>query len=297
MIGNKILRGFSIFLTITVLAMQVEAQKVIGLYSGKPPGSENWDWTEAVQDSNVFQAPQVYNVVQPTLTVYEPETGKANGTAIVIAPGGGFYTLSVNREGADPARWLQSKGVTVFVLKYRLVHSKTKNPVMDMIAGLQNKKTDSLVAAVVPLAVADGMKAISWVRQHAQEYKIKKDGIGMMGFSAGGTVTMGVVSQDPDSLLPAFIAPIYAYVPDEFLSHVPSGRIPAFIAAASDDQLGLASHSIRIYQKWTAARQPAELHLYEKGGHGFGMKKQNLPVDQWMERFGEWMKFNGFLPQ
>jgi len=288
-------RWLSFFFAGILFAGYAEAQKVLELYSSKPPGSENWDWSEAVQDSNAFQTPQVYNVVQPTLTVFEPEPGKGNGTAVIIAPGGGFYTLSVNREGADVAKWLQSKGITAFVLKYRLIHTKNKNPVMEMIASLQSKKVDSLAAAIIPLAVADGIAAMDWVRRHSLEYKIRPDRIGMMGFSAGGVVAMGVVSQAPDSLLPAFIAPIYAYLPDDFLNKVPTRRMPAFIAAASDDQLGLTPHSIRIYQKWTAARQPAELHLYEKGGHGFGMKKQNLPVDQWIERFGEWMKLNGYL--
>jgi acetyl esterase/lipase len=76
---------------------------------------------------------------------------------------------------------------------------------------------------------------------------------------------------------------------------VPGDAPPAFIVAASDDQLGLAPDSVSIYSKWIAAKKSAEIHMYAKGGHGFGMRKQNLPTDQWIERFGEWLQLQGLL--
>src|SRR5688572_15560250 len=103
------------------------AQKVIPLYTGKAPGSENWDWTEKENSTNAFNTPLVYNVVNPSLLAYLPPAGTANGTAVIIAPGGAFHTLSIESEGIDVAKWLNTKGVAAFVLKYRLVHMLTED--------------------------------------------------------------------------------------------------------------------------------------------------------------------------
>ena len=107
---------------------------------------------------------------------------------------------------------------------------------------------------------------------------------------------MGVVFGANASSHPNFIAPIYAYLPAELKTAMPSEKTPAFIVAASDDQLGLAPHSVMIYNKWLDAKQSVELHMYARGGHGFGMRKQNLPTDQWIERFGEWLQQQGLIP-
>ena len=98
------------------------AQQVIPLYSGKAPGSEKWDWKEAEMNSDIWQTRVVYNVATPTLTVYLPPAGNANGTAVVVCPGGAFHALSIDSEGIDVAKWLNSKGVTAFVLKYRALY-------------------------------------------------------------------------------------------------------------------------------------------------------------------------------
>ena len=111
-------------LILFALSLNIHAQKVIPLYNGAAPGSENWNWEEARQDSNLFKTPIVYNVSHPTLTVYQPEsTAPKTNTAVIIAPGGGFHLLSINSEGIDVAKWLNKKGITCFVLKYRMVHS------------------------------------------------------------------------------------------------------------------------------------------------------------------------------
>jgi acetyl esterase/lipase len=275
---------------------QKTSQKVIQLYQGKPPGSEDWTWTEAVNDSNTFHFSVVYNVVEPTLTVFRPSAGTSNGTSVIIAPGGGFHLLSINSEGNDVAKWLAAKGVTAFVLRYRLVHCTTKDPVKELMSLLGNRKRlDSANEAVVPLAIQDGLVAMDYVRKHAATYKINPDRIGFMGFSAGGTVTMGVVYGAKAENRPNFIAPVYAYVSPLLNVQIPPANTPAFIVAASDDQLGLASHSVGIYSKWREARQSAELHMYAKGGHGFGMRKQKIPVDGWIDRFGDWLGQQGLL--
>jgi acetyl esterase/lipase len=139
------------------------------------------------------------------------------------------------------------------------------------------------------------LTAVKYVRAHAAAYKIDPNKIGFMGFSAGGTVTMSVVYNATDDNRPNFLAPIYAYAGAIIGSTVPKVKTPIFIAAASDDGLGLASHSVQIYQKWLDAKQPAELHMYERGNHGFGMNKQNLPVDKWIERFGDWLEMQGLM--
>ncbi len=276
------------------------AQRVIPLYPGKAPGSESWTWQEQESTQNMFNTTVVYNVSTPTLTAYLPAAGTANGTAVVICPGGAFHTLSINSEGIDVAKWLQARGVAAFVLKYRLVHMDTSDPVKaTMVLMGDRPKLDAINAPVVPLAIADGKKAIEYVRGHAKELGVKADKIGIMGFSAGGTVAAGVGYSYSVANRPDFLAPIYAYlgalpaagVP----TTVPTDAPPLFAAAASDDQLGIAPQSVKIYSDWLAAGKPAELHVYAMGGHGFGLRKQNLPTDTWIDRFGDWLKLEGFL--
>ena len=116
-----------------------------------------------------------------------------------------------------------------------------------------------------------------------------------MGFSAGGTVTMGTVFNYTVADRPDFAAPVYAYMNALKNQAMPADAPPLFICAATDDQLGMASHSSNLYNAWIAAKKQAELHIYSKGGHGFGMRKQGLPVDKWIERFGEWLDVQGLL--
>ena len=272
------------------------AQKVIQLYGGTPKGSENWTWSEQTSTKNMFNTEVVYNVSQPTITAYLPDAALASGTAIIVAPGGAFHTLSINSEGVDVAKWLNSKGIAAFVLKYRVARSFTDDPVKELMGKMGDfKKLDEENAPIVPLAMADGLTAMQYVRDHAKEMSIDPQKIGFMGFSAGGTLTMSVVYNATEGNRPNFVAPIYAYEGAIIGATPPSVKTPIFVAAASDDQLGLMPHSINIYKKWADAKQPSELHIYEKGGHGFGMRKQNIPTDTWYERFGDWLKLQGYL--
>jgi predicted peptidase len=270
-------------------------QKVIQLYDGPAPGSESWTWNEAENDNNLWKTKVVYNVSHPTLTVFAPEADKANGTAIIICPGGAFHALSINNEGYDVANWLVKKGVTCFVLKYRLAHSLTTDPVAEVLAKWGKKEFEEANTADIPLCVSDGRNAIAYVRKHAAEYSIATDRIGIMGFSAGGTVTSATLFNYTKENRPDFAAPIYPFFPAVMYSDVAADAPPVFIAAASDDALGLARHSTDLYTKWISAKKNAELHLYSKGGHGFGMKPQNLPSDNWIERFGDWLNVQGLL--
>src|SRR5580658_5467026 len=271
----------------------IAQERTIRLYGGPAPGSEDWKQKEQESRTNLWETRVVFNVANPTLTVFQPKAGEANGTAVVICPGGAFFALSIDSEGFDVARWLAGKGVTCFVLKYRLVECKTDDPTREV---MDRGPLDQVVAPIVKLALADGKAAIAYVRKHAAEYGVNPERIGILGFSAGGTLAVSVAMNYTAESRPDFVAPIYpAYNWAIKGSGVPGDAPPAFILAASDDPLGLAPQSVTIYQEWIAAGKPAELHLYSKGGHGFGMRQQHLPCDHWIERFSDWLEVQGLL--
>ncbi|HEU5165214.1 MAG TPA: dienelactone hydrolase family protein [Chitinophagaceae bacterium] len=289
-------KGIFLFSLLTFLYATVNAQqKVIQLYDGPAPGSESWTWNEAENDNNSWQTKVVYNVTKPTLTVFVPEVDKANGTAVVIAPGGGFHALSINSEGLDVAKWLVQRGVTCFVLKYRLVHVLSNDPTAEFASKMGKKEFDDDVSKVMPLVIADGRNAIAWVRKHAAEYKIEANRIGIMGFSAGGTVASSTLFGYTKENRPDFAAPIYPFFPSAMIGSVTNDAPPIFIVTATDDGFGLAPHSIDLYNKWLSTKHDAELHMYARGNHGFGMRKQNLPTDNWIERFYDWLGVQGLL--
>jgi len=280
--------------TIGMVAGTLAAQdRVIPLYEGPAPGSEDWTHTERENTSNLWNTRIVFNVSRPTLTWFAPEPSRANGTAVIICPGGAFFALSIDSEGFDVARWLAARGVSAFVLKYRLVKCETDDPTREVMT---RGPLDAVVAPVVKLAMADGLAAVRHVRQHAAEYKVNPRRVGIMGFSAGGTVAAAVAYNYESTSRPDFVAPIYLayqWVPRE--RGVPADAPPMFILAATDDPLRLAPQSVELYQDWTRAGHSAELHLYARGGHGFGMRKQNLPTDRWIERFADWLEMQGWM--
>lgn len=273
-----------------VLALAAEAGERIPLYAGAAPGSEGWIHEEKVYHSDIFQTRVVTNVSSPTLEAFLPEQG--NGAAVVIAPGGGFHALSIDSEGNDVARWLNERGIAAFVLRYRLVPGGE-----DVVAELVAKKPEQAqqdMAEIAPLAGADGLAAMRLVRARAAEFGIDVDRLGFMGFSAGGTVAMLVATGYDESSRPAFLAPVYASARTLSDWQVPEDAPPMFLVAATDDQLGLAADSVRIYERWLQAGRPVEMHLYAEGGHGFGMRTRNLPSDTWIDRFGDWLTASGF---
>lgn len=270
-------------------------QKIVQLYPGVAPGSESWTWAEGISEHNAANTPKVYNVVHPSLGIFLPNASIATGTAVIICPGGSFQTLSIENEGNQEARWLVAHGVAAFVLKYRVIHSLTDDPVKEVLANRGSKENQAAVAKLLPLAIADTRLAITYVRSHATEYNLSASKIGIMGFSAGGTLAASSAYNYTPENKPDFVAAIYPFFPPSLQSEIPADAPPMFIVAATDDDLGLAHHSVDLYQKWTAAKHVAELHMYTKGGHGFGMRKQNIPTDTWIERFGDWLGLEGFL--
>jgi len=258
------------------------AQKVIPLYPGKAPGSESSLWKE--QNLGGY----LKDVTEPTLTAFIPDN--PNGIGVIIAPGGGFHFLVYELEGTAVAKRLNEKGITAFVLKYRLVHEDPARPYYSRIMQEKNLKfLDSVNAPVVKLALQDALTAMKYVRQNAREYNIDPNKLGFMGSSAGGTVAMSLAYNATEETRPNFLASLYAYGSAVIGSKVPTVNTPIFIATASDDEFGFASYSVQTYSKWIEAKQPAELHMYQKGGHGFVMKKQNLPADNYLDRFTDWL--------
>ncbi|HUZ61810.1 MAG TPA: alpha/beta hydrolase [Hanamia sp.] len=288
---NKII----VFACVLFSAFSTKAQqKVIQLYNGTAPGSENWTYNEQVYKPGTKDA-LVYNVSHPTLTVYPADPSKATGTAVIVCPGGGFYILAIVHEGTDVAHWLNQKGVIVFILKYRLGHSLTDNPGQELTDNMEKSDFVEKISPIIPLCIADGRVAIQYVRAHAAEYGINPEKIGIMGFSAGGTVAASTAFNYTPANRPDFVAPIYAFIPPSMQGTVAADAPPLFVAAATDDNLGLTSQSVALYSKWLAAKKLCEMHIYEKGGHGFGMHKQNIPTDTWIDRFGDWLGLLGYI--
>ncbi len=269
------------------------AHDIVPLYPGTPPGSTQENYPEKQYFSKAWDEEVVANVTRPTLTIFKPSTELKNGTAVVICPGGGFMALSFATEGTNVAKYLAAKGVTAFVLKYRIAHTG-EDASQEFFALYADKpKYDAMLKSAVPLALADGVAAVGYVRQHASEWGISPDRVGIIGFSAGGYIAAEIAVQHAPEGRPAFVAVIYGGSEKDAL--VPTDAPPMFLAAATDDQLGLAPESIALYQKWTAAQKSAELHIYAKGGHGFGGRQQNLPTDHWIDRFADWLQLEGFL--
>jgi acetyl esterase/lipase len=292
-----VMKNLTLWMLGAVLALGATApaaeEKVVRLYDGLAPGSEDWKHTERQVKVGSGIPPVIFNVAQPTLTVFQPKAGTANGTGVVICPGGGFCVLCIDHEGYEVARYLTAKGVTCFVLKYRLLPCQTDNPIREAGSGGDFLKK---VAPIIKLALADGLGAMAHVRTHAQDYGVRPDRIGIMGFSAGGIVAASVAYNYTAQTRPGFVAPVYlahdlAIKGDGVRGDAP----PLFVVAATDDNFGLAPQSVAVYQAWVAAKKPAELHLYAKGGHGFGMNKQDLPCDTWADRFADWLQMQGLL--
>ncbi|NOT62460.1 MAG: alpha/beta hydrolase [Acidobacteria bacterium] len=297
---------FVVAVWLCLSAVGYAQQPIISLYPGVAPGSENAKQKE-VTFVNPDQQSRIRNVTQPALTAFLPEKSKANGTAIIIAPGGGFMHLAMQKEGTDLARWLQARGVAAFVLKYRLIDSGTEEEYRERAAAMNRATAASSAPAAAPatppapnparqqaveFAIADGQQAVKLVRQRAAEWNLNPERIGLAGFSAGGMLTMGVVMKNDAASRPNFAAPIYGGNTNNIA--VAKDAPPLFITVASDDPVASVS-SAQLYLAWKAAGRSAELHIYAQGGHGFGMTKRGLPVDGWVERFGEWLQQQGLL--
>ncbi|RBP44298.1 acetyl esterase/lipase [Roseimicrobium gellanilyticum] len=234
------------------------------------------------------------HVSDPTITVYRPE--KPNGTAVLVCPGGGYNILASEHEGTMVCDFFVKKGVTAILLKYRVPRRDPQDP------------------SKYPLQ--DAQRAMGIIRHRAAEWSINPERIGILGFSAGGHLTVMTTlhpnertyTQDPaldkEDVTPNFSIPVYpAYLvtKEETFKLLPEIAVtkkspPMCLIHAHDDKGATsASASALLYLEYKKLDLPAELHIYTKGGHGFGMKTKNEPVDQWLVRVGEWMTSMGWM--
>ena len=261
--------------TSVIAAGSARAQTTVRIWPGVAPGSEHWTQPERTY-TNTPVGTVIQNVVTPTLTAYLPPKGKATGAGIIIAPGGGFVALAIDLEANQLARLLQQRGVAAFVLKYRTVEKKVDGiPAMDMdTAGRYG--------------IADGIQALKVVRQHAADWNVSPHRVGIIGFSAGGMVASGALLQPDARARPDFAAMIYG-APFGRMPAIPPKLPPMFMAWARDDAVALRP-VVRFRDALVAAGQKPDVHEYDKGGHGFGMKKQGTSSDRWVDDFWRWLQ-------
>lgn len=245
--------------------------------------------------------PMARNITTATLTPFLPDPGKANGAAVIVTPGGGFRWLSMGNEGWEVAEALAKQGYAAFVLKYRL-HPTVES--LDDFAAWMNRprtapvkksndeKKDETPAPPRQMDLSDQLEdaeaAYAMIVNHAEEWGIDTNRIGMIGFSAGAGLTMHATLNSKTMKL-AFIGPIYGGMgPVE----VPEKAPPMFNAIASDDFLFKGQFG--VVDSWYKASVPVEFHLYQNGGHGFGLGNPNRTSNQWFDAFTHWLNVNGF---
>ncbi|MDP4201088.1 MAG: alpha/beta hydrolase [Bacteroidota bacterium] len=294
-----------------MIAASVFSQsKVIDIWNGKVPGEiPNTNYKEIVDSSYWIK---IRFVTKPTIQVYPAPADKNTGTAVVVCPGGGYYGLSYVGEGTEVAKWLNQLGVTAVVLHYRLPDD----------AIMQNK-------SIAPLQ--DGQEAMRIVRRNATKWGIDPHKIGIMGFSAGGHLASTVSthfdekvyeSKDTTSARPDFSLLIYPVISmdsaithwgsresllgknptPEILKHfsnalqVNANTPPAFMVHSMDDGAVPVQNSIEYALAMQKHNIPCELHIYERGGHGYGLGKKNTGTEStWPEACRKWMEVRGLL--
>lgn len=245
--------------------------------------------------------PMARNITTATLTPFLPKPGKANGAAVIVAPGGGFRWLSLGNEGWEVAQALADKGIAAFVLKYRL--QPTPASLEEFTAWMNRPRpappatSDSSKTAAPPRPpqmdlsnqLADAEAAYAMILKRAKEWGVDVNRIGMIGFSAGAGLTMHSTLHSKTMKL-AFIGPIYGGMgPVE----VPKNAPPMFNVIASDDFLFRGQTG--VIESWYKAGIPVEFHLYQNGGHGFGLGNPNRTSNKWFDAFTHWLDVNGFL--
>src|SRR4051794_13254165 len=273
--------------------VQAPPQEVVRIWPGQAPGTEAWKAPEEGADvslPNVGRIHVITNVTVPTLTIVRPTATRANGTAMIVMPGGSFRALAWDVDGLETAHWLASEGITAFVLKYRV-----RPPLDGESFGQSLEDFARATRARRAIAVADAEQAIRLVRSHALQYAIAPNRVGLIGFSAGAMATVEVALARDPAVRPDFAVAMYGAA---LTAEMPgAGAPPLFIAAAQDDPQLPAVNSVEIFERWTKAGLPAELHIYEKGGHGFGFRRHDLPADRWPATFEAWLASHGYLPR
>jgi acetyl esterase/lipase len=243
--------------------------------------------------------PMARNISKATLTPFFPEKGKANGTVVIVAPGGGYRWLSMGNEGWEVAEALAKKGITAFVLKYRLFPTAEKledftawmNRPRPALAPATSKTENTNPMAQMDLSnqLEDAEAAYAMIVKNAATWGLDTKRIGMIGFSAGAGLTMHATLHSKTMKL-AFIGPIYGGMGPV---KVPADAPPMFNVIASDDFL--FNSQFGVIDSWFKAKRPVEFHLYQNGGHGFGLGNPNRTSNKWFDAFMHWLDVNKFL--
>jgi len=265
-----------IVLTTAFVCAAPEPQ-IVYLWPDGAPGSEGKTAEESVrvmpQGDHVISS-----VHKPSLTVYLPDTKNASGAGVVIAPGGGHSTLWMDHEGYNVAKWLSGHGVAGFVLKYRLAREKGS--------------TYTIEGA----SLADTQRALHVVRSRAAEWGIDPKRLGLMGFSAGGELAALAATRfdNASDSKPSFFALLYPAIPHDM--QLSKDTPPAFLACGENDRLNISQGLPELYLALKRAGASAELHVFTKTGHGFGVRETSKgPASEWPDRFYEWMQAQGFV--
>ena len=253
--------------------------QTLNIWPGVAPGSESWKQKEITID-NTPVGTVIMDVVTPTITAYLPDRSKATGTGVIIAPGGAFLALTMSLEGADLAKWLQQRGIAAFVLKYRTVEKKSEG----IPAGLN-------LDTAGRYGMADGIQALKVVRQHAREWRVDPNRVGFLGFSAGAMVASAALVQSDSAARPSFVGLLYGG-PFGKMPAVPAHLPPVFMAWAQDDPVALET-ATRFHDALIAAGNKPEAHIFNSGGHGFGMRQQEKSSDHWIDEFYYWLESLG----
>lgn len=255
------------------------------------PAKESWfrQWGD----------PMARNITTATLTPFLADPKNANGTSVIVAPGGGFMWLSMDNEGWKVAKALAARGINAFVLKYRLQPTADtleafETQMNQRFAEAAKKPDDDKAAPKRPRGnldnqLADAEAAYALIKSRAKEWNVDMKKLGMMGFSAGAGLTMATTLQSKKVKL-AFIAPIYGGMD---AVEVPKDAPPMFAAIAVDDFL--FHGEVGLIKSWYDAKIPVEFHLYQNGGHGFGLGNPDRTSNKWFESFMYWLDVNGFL--
>lgn len=244
--------------------------------------------------------PMARNISTATLTPFLPKPGKGNGAAVIVAPGGGFRWLSMGNEGWEVAQALADKGIAAFVLKYRL------NPTPESLDSFKESMNQTFAAAAprpdgskevarpapprdLTNQLQDAEAAYSMIVKRAVEWGVDSARLGMIGFSAGAGLTMHATLNSKTMQLD-FIGPIYGGMgPVE----VPKNAPPMFSVIATDDFLFRGQFG--VIDSWYKAGRPVEFHLYQNGGHGFGLGNPGRTSNRWLDAFMHWLDVNSFL--
>ena len=273
-----------LFLLSLLITISLNAQEKISIKHQK------WELKSYKENSVLISKQEgvwLDNISVPEMYLYKAKGDSITDKVMIICPGGALLFSAYEKEGVKLAKKLALNGITALVLKYRTY--PRKGSVIEWSRTLKTQTAIDSAKTILPYSSKDALNPIEIIRNNASKYNINPNKIGLMGFSAGGAVTMEAAYTSISKNQPNFIAPIYPWMLIVDKQKVPLNKPPAFISCANDDPLMLATPSVQIYQDWISAGAEAELHMFSKGGHGYGMNKINAPVDRWSQLLIDWI--------